>query len=541
MILLLKFINTETNVRKGPILFMAMIAGLMTSLILVVITQAAQIASSNVEIEIPLFLLYLLIIIAFFHSRQFVLSATITAIENAIANVRIRIIEKIRCSNLEFMEKKGKAEIYTDLTQNINLISQSTLILVGTLQASLVLIFSFFYVAWLSPLAFILIMVSLLLGMKIYSHYAKNISEELHLTTAKETEFFNTLNQFLKGFKEIKINQQKNNELFADLNTISNETELLKQQVGLNFVNKITFSNTFSNVMLGIIVFILPIFTLTHAEVIIHLTAALLFILGAINMVISSIPMLAKADFAVEKLKQLETELDTLNQKNVSTIGAETENAFIDFKTIQLDKLQFQYQDKQGNPLFQVGPLELTIQQGEILFIVGGNGSGKSTLLKLLTGLYYPSTGHIIVDNQIIDQYNYQAYRELFAIIFTDFHLFDRLYGLPTVDEQQLKTLLTLMELDKKTKYSDGQFTHLDLSTGQKKRLAFIAAVLDNKPIYIFDEWAADQDPHFKKYFYEEIIFDLKNQGKTIIAVTHDDRYFHLADKIIKLDYGKIK
>lgn len=538
MISLLKFINTETNIRKVPILLMAMVAGLTTSLILVIITQAAKIASSNANIEIPLFLLYLLIVMVFFYTRQFVLSSAVIAIENAIANVRIRIVEKIRCSNLEFMEKKGKVDIYTNLTQNINLISHSALILVGTVQASLVLVFCFFYIAWLSPLGFVLILLSLLLAIKIYFFYIRNISEELRITTAKETEFFDTLDQFLKGFKEIKINQQKNNDLFAHIETISAETKRIKQQVGLNFVDKIMFSNTFTNLMLGILVFILPIFTLAHAEVIIHLTAALLFILGAIGTVITGTPTLAQADFAVENLKRLEAELDVINQKNVSTI--ESENVFVDFKTIELDKLRFQYQDKKGEVLFQVGPIDLTIQQGEILFVVGGNGSGKSTLLKLLTGLYYPSAGHLAVDEQIIDQYNYQAYRELFSIIFTDFHLFDRLYGLPTVDEQQLKALLRLMELDRKTQYFDNHFTRLDLSTGQKKRLAFITAVLDNKPIYIFDEWAADQDPHFKKYFYEEIIFDLRNEGKTVIAVTHDDRYFDLADRVIKMDYGKM-
>lgn len=539
MNLLLNFINTETNVPKGPILVMAVIAGITTSLILVVINQAAKMASSDAQIEIPLFLLYLLIIIIFYYTRKSALSTAIIAIESAIANVRIRIVDKIRCSNLVFMEKKGKAEIYTDLTQNINLISQSILIIVGTTQASIVLVFCFFYVIWLSPFGFILILFSLLLGIKIYLSHAKNISEEIRITTRKEAEFFDTLNQFLKGFKEIKINQQKNNDLFAHIETISQETKQLKQTVGLNFVDNIMFSNTFSNVMLGILVFLLPIFTLTHADVIIQLTATLLFILGPINMLISSIPMLAQANIAVENIRRLEAELDVIYQKNISTRHV-PENTFFDFKTIRLDNLQFQYEDKKGKPLFYAGPIELTIQQGEILFVVGGNGSGKSTLLKLLTGLYYPSRGHIFVDHKKISKYNYQAYRELFSIIFTDFHLFDRLYGLPTVDEQQLQALLRLMELDNKTEYFDGRFTHLDLSTGQKKRLAFITAMLDDKPIYIFDEWAADQDPRFKRYFYEEIIFDLRNQGKTVIAVTHDDRYFALADRVIKMDYGKI-
>ncbi|OQY54810.1 MAG: hypothetical protein DRR08_16730 [Candidatus Parabeggiatoa sp. nov. 2] len=200
----------------------------------------------------------------------------------------------------------------------------------------------------------------------------------------------------------------------------------------------------------------------------------------------------------------------------------------------------FHYREPSGKTLFSIGAINMTIKQGEILFIVGGNGSGKSTLLKLLIGLYYPATGSLYVDDDQIDQTNYQSYRELFSIIFTDFQLFDRLYGLRDIDEQRLKSLLRLMELDKKTEFIDGKFTNVDLSTGQKKRLAFIAAVLENKPVYIFDEVAADQDPQFRQYFYEVILQDLKKQGKTIIAVTHDDKYFHTADRVLKMEEGRL-
>jgi putative ATP-binding cassette transporter len=182
----------------------------------------------------------------------------------------------------------------------------------------------------------------------------------------------------------------------------------------------------------------------------------------------------------------------------------------------------------------------LEIKKGEMVFIVGGNGSGKSTFLKMLTGLYYPSAGSVDLNHEPIDRSEYASYRELFSIIFTDFHLFDKLYGLSNIEDKQVKALLRLMQLEKKTQYRENEFTHLDLSTGQKKRLAFIAALLENKPIYILDELAADQDPQFRKYFYEVMLPDLKQQGKTIIAVTHDDHYFHVADRVLKMEYGQL-
>jgi putative ATP-binding cassette transporter len=247
--------------------------------------------------------------------------------------------------------------------------------------------------------------------------------------------------------------------------------------------------------------------------------------------------MLARANVALNGLYDLEAELDNavhLQRKSFITTPPDV------FNTIKFSDITFHYTDKHKETLFSISPTNLNIQHGELLFIVGGNGSGKSTLLKLLVGLYYPATGSIYIDDEKVDQDNYQSYRELFAIIFTDFHLFDKLYGLQDVDEGQVKDLLKLMELNKKTKYVDGKFSHLDLSTGQKKRLAFISTVLENKQIYIFDELAADQDPRFKKHFYEEILLDLKQQGKTVIAVTHDDHYFHVADRILKMEYGEL-
>ena len=71
-------------------------------------------------------------------------------------------------------------------------------------------------------------------------------------------------------------------------------------------------------------------------------------------------------------------------------------------------------------------------------------------------------------------------------------------------------------------------------------RKALISALLEDREIYIFDEWAADQDPQFRKRFYEKIIPELKQKGKTIFAVTHDDHYWNLADIVVKMEYGRI-
>lgn len=255
-------------------------------------------------------------------------------------------------------------------------------------------------------------------------------------------------------------------------------------------------------------------------------------------MLVASLPTLSQSRVALENLNKLETQLDEALIDEI--YSQQTVTLVSEFKEIKLDQATFSYQNKQGKSLFSIGPINLFFKKGEMVFIVGGNGSGKSTLLKLLTGLYYPTAGSVDLNQQPIERSQYASYRSLFAIIFTDFHLFDKLYGLSMIDNKQVKGLLRVMQLDKKTKYRKGEFTQLDLSTGQKKRLAFIAAILENKPIYIFDELAADQDPQFRKYFYEVILPDLKQQGKTIIAVTHDDKYFYVADRLLKMEEGQL-
>jgi putative ATP-binding cassette transporter len=536
---LLKFINYESDAPKNLILAMAMLSGVASSLILAIINQAAEYVDLGIEVETYFFFMYLTALMIFIKAGRYSYSQAIIAIEAVIAKVRIRIADKIRRSELRFIEDKGDEKIYSHLTQDTTFISQSAFVLVGAAQSSIILIFCFFYLAWLSLFGFLLIIFLLVFVLMIYFFYHQSISEKLRATRKKETAFFESLNHVLAGFKEIKINQKKNDDLFKHIKTIFHETKQLKISLGHKFVIEIIFSQISTYFTLGIIVFILPLLSSIHAEEIIKISITLLFIAGPIDTIVSAMPMLARANIAVENIQQLEAELDAINEQTVFA-NQVSEKQFFDFKTIQLNEVQFQYQDKQDNPLFHVGPLNITIEKGEILFIVGGNGSGKSTVLKLLTGLYYPYTGTINVDEKVIEQNNYQAYRELFAIIFTDFHLFDKLYGLPIVDEKQLNALLHAMDLEKKTQYLDGKFTNTDLSTGQKKRLAFISAVLENKPIYILDELAADQDPHFRKYFYEEVLPDLKKQGKTIIAVTHDDKYFDLADRVLKMDYGKI-
>jgi putative ATP-binding cassette transporter len=267
-------------------------------------------------------------------------------------------------------------------------------------------------------------------------------------------------------------------------------------------------------------------------------TAAILFIMGPLQLVVQAVPVFARAQAAIRNLDVLESKLDRAMAPPPVRADAA---GYRGFQSIALEGAGFSYMAREGaNGAFSVGPLDLRINRGEILFLVGGNGSGKTTALKLMTGLYFPDRGRVAVDGRPLDRKNIQTYRELFGTVFSDFHLFDRLYGIESVEESRVRALLDELELTEKTRFEGGRFTDLNLSTGQRKRLALAVALLEDKEILVFDEWAADQDPHFRHYFYDVILKRLKANGKTIVAVTHDDRYWPAADRVVKMDYGTI-
>jgi putative ATP-binding cassette transporter len=420
------------------------------------------------------------------------------------------------------------------------LISQSGINLLNIILIIVSLLTSLLYVAWLSLPAFVLMTIALALGI-IQMIYQQEVHDAIQMSILKERKFLNQLSQVLEGFKEIKINDVKSEGLFQHIKRTSVETQKIKINVGRQFIAMSTSLRSFYHVLLGAMVFLLPMLNLVEINELFQLVVITIFITRPMDGLADYIPIVTRANAAIENIQGFERELDEQLQFSPDYGGIFEGTELTNFNEIQLDTVVFHYTTQTGDQhLFSIGPLSFKLKKGETVFIIGGNGSGKSTLLKLLIGLYYPLSGHLILDGEKIDEYTYPQYRSLFSTVFSDFYLFNQFYGLSQVDEKKLKYFLDLMELNQKIQYQNGQFTHTHLSTGQRKRLALVMALMEDKPIYLFDEWAADQDPIFRTFFYQVLLKDLKAQGKTVIAVTHDDRYFSVADRVIKMEEGQL-
>lgn len=540
---LLNFINEETdNANKNQILVMIVISSLVNSLLIVFISSAAQKVTEN-SLQTADFIFYITAVILYAYVLRYAFFQSFDVLEEIVRKIRIRIIDKIRSINLSYIENLDRAELYSRLSEDTNAISRNNFALLEAVQAAILIVFNFVYLTWVSPILSIsLVLVIFPVLLIQINNNNKKLSGKLHVAGKKESSFFYHVMELLDGFKEIKMNRHKNAELLSDIEVLSKQTEELKKDVNRQQTDAVIFFRSSFFILLATIVFVMPTVGIVDPHTVYKITIVVLLIWGPLVRIVTFLPSLSRSNVAIDNLRALESKLDIafINNQQEHYVSAFMPVTCEFKQTIRLENVSYAYTDKYGSTSFSIGPINMEVQKGEIIFIVGGNGSGKSTLLKVITSLYAKTTGSIYLDSQKVEDSMIADYRELFSIIFTDFHLFDKLYGLGEIDERRIRELLKLMQLTDKTEYQEGRFTEQDLSTGQKKRLAFVAALLEEKPIYILDELAADQDPQFRKYFYEELLQNLKAQGKTIIAVTHDDHYFHTADRILKMEYGQL-
>jgi putative ATP-binding cassette transporter len=292
--------------------------------------------------------------------------------------------------------------------------------------------------------------------------------------------------------------------------------------------------------LIGLIVFLFPSLVTVSSEALTGYVVAVLYMMSPIWGIIGAVPTVERGQVALENIERLGVSLD-VGQEDAQTLelaDLETRLPLV----VQLDEVVFSYEQEKGvEGPFTLGPISLELHPGELVFVIGGNGSGKSTFVKVLAGLYQPLQGNMTLAGTTITDANREWYREHFSVVFSDFHVFNRLLGQSDSQAERLvPQYLRLLHMDQKVTVRERTFSTIDLSQGQRKRLALVAAYLEDRPIYIFDEWAADQDPQYKEIFYKTLLPDLRERGKLVVVITHDDRYFHLGNQVIKLEDGKM-
>jgi putative ATP-binding cassette transporter len=438
-------------------------------------------------------------------------------------------------SDLITIDSIGRPWILQTLLRDTQVVSQSILVLVNTCQSAGTVIFLLLYLSFVSIPAFIVVNVCSVILVIIMYFNISNTADKFSDALRQESEAYQTFSDFMEGYKEVKMNSKRAAAISEAIVIGSLKTKELKTSSMLAMVKTTNTTQVFFYAMVAISVFILPILFTDYSSHVQAVATTIMFLIGSLAGFVGGVPQIIQANASAAELFGLEQKLQAVsssNQENAELFEAvdsiEIENIYYDYSPVN---------EKVGT--FHLGPINYTFESGKIYFIRGNNGSGKSTLMRLLIGIYQPSAGKILVNGTPVVQPTSKAYRDLFAVVFSDFYLFKKLYGIFTGDEAIITNAIELLAMEKKITIENDEFSNINLSTGQRKRLALIVALLEEKQYIVLDEWASDQDPEFRKYFYESILPELRKKGKTIIAITHDDYYFHCADAVLQLDKGR--
>jgi putative pyoverdin transport system ATP-binding/permease protein len=457
--------------------------------------------------------------------------------ETALYHMRSRLGDKLRRAEAQGLEKIGGAAIHDRITQATTTISNSVWVIVDMAQSAVLLLCILLRLLSISVAAFGLTLILYGGGGVVFYLRRRKVRAIMIEAQATQLGLFSFLTALLDGGKELRLRARRGDELLGDLEHMATSLQAAPIQINRILQSNFIIARMLLFWLLATLVFVLPQLISTDATLLSALVASAIFLFEPLAALLRGLPEYERADLAAIRIQALEARLD----QAALAPPQETQDPFAgQFAVIEADKLCFSYTEQSGEG-FSLGPISLSLRAGEIVFFVGGNGSGKTTLLKLLTGLYPPTSGTLRVDHHVVEAANLQAYRELIAAIFTDFHLFKRLYGLSDRTAEQISRLLEQLQIAHKTGHGPEGFTNLELSTGQRKRLAMVVALLEDRPLYVFDEWAAGQDPEFRQYYYEELLPELKRRGKTVLAISHDDRYFHCADRVVFMEHGAVR
>jgi putative ATP-binding cassette transporter len=532
----LELVRREMHGSLPKLLFMSALGGISTAAILAAINTGMQ-GKSNLWAA----MLFVISLFLFIKTQYYVTITTTAEIEAIIHKMRLRLMDLVRHSELLEMEGIGRARIVAAITSDTAVLTQASNLLAFTIQGAVLIFFVAIYVAFLSLAAIVITIIVVGTAGVIFHLRNKRLAAEKQEAAAWERRLYDRLTDFLDGFKEVRLNIARSNDLFADAVDVSRTAANIKIRSQAETFKLIVSSQVSMYVLLGAVVFVAPQFSESLGGAsLTKTTTALMFVVGACFGLVQSIPVLLIANAAADRISQLEITLRT----TATTVKEREIKVPKRFDKIEMHNIVFRYVDKFSDTTFQIGPLDFTLQAGELVFITGGNGSGKSTFLRVLAGLYPPDSGEITLDGMRINDSTRDAYRALMSAIFFDNHLFRRLYGIPEPEPGEVDRLLAQFRLaDKTSLSSDGEFRTLDLSGGQRRRLALIVSLLEKRPVLLLDEWTAEQDPEFRRKFYDELLPNMRKAGLTVVVITHDDRYLDELDlpaRRIRMDEGRI-
>nr|WP_246628352.1 cyclic peptide export ABC transporter [Paenibacillus oenotherae] len=520
----------KRNSKLIAITLLSVLSGFGGAFIIVVLNQAVQHDPAG-WVEYFLFAIFA----SLYGGR--VVRIKLTEISNRIVlEKRTSLIEKLLNASYEKIEKVDKGNIRVCLNHDTETISRFAGEAVSIIRNSVTLLVSLLYLATLNITALLVSVAVFGIAIAFYYITSRRAGKDWTKNRDIQNLFYKYIDDLIYGYKELSMKKAKRADFQNDI----------LQSCQINFETRVRGENRFTNVFLigelltfsiiGMVIFIFPLLFVLEPAFLLSYLLIFLYINGQISSLLNSIPQVVMMRISWARIKETIEQIENI-KVNEQEREDEIEAVPASIR-LQLHDVGYEYENEEDTP-FSIGPVNCEFRSGEITFITGGNGSGKSTLAKIITGLYTPHQGYVTFNGMPVSQ---KYLSEQFTAVFSDFYLFEKLYGVSYQEKkQQLDQYLKLLQIDTKLTVDHGKFSTVALSTGQRKRLALLISYMEDAPIILFDEWAADQDPEFRKFFYYELLPELRQRGKCVIAITHDEHYFHMADHHLKMEFGQLK
>lgn len=504
----------------------SVVSGLMAAAMAIILSRALAAPERGWDLALAFFGTTA----GFFVLRILAETLLIRLTQTAALSLRLQLGHQVLATPQRQLQELGHQSVHTILTQDIDSFSGSVQLLPILLGNLFLIAGCFAYLAWLDWRICLAVFAALIVGALAFQRVERGPLVRLGSLRERIDALYSRQRSLVDGSKELQLNRKRGAD-FVETVIGLEARGVAEEHVGAlsSYIWVTNLANSLFYLVIGLLLFAL---SGVAASTLLPVVVLLLFLIKPVSEVLICLPPLRQSSIALSRIGSL--------GKGLATASAPPEKRF-DPQEIVLSGVLHSYGRDTEDGMFTLGPIDMAVRRGEVLFLVGGNGSGKTTLAMLITGLYKPEAGQILIDGSLLADADRDAYRQCFSAIFSDFHLFEELPGSDDPElEDRAREYLARLRMDHKVGVSGGKLTTTALSTGQRKRLALVSAWLEDRPVYLFDEWAADQDPTFKAVFYNDLLPALRARGKAVVVISHDDAYFGVADRIVKLTDGQI-
>ena len=460
--------------------------------------------------------------------------------QRAVSELSMQIVRRALKLPLRAFEAIDTSGLLAVLTEDIILIANALTGIPHLCINAPILIACLIYIGWLSPLIFVCGVLFAAPAIAISVVLSSMGVRKLRQARARQDVLVGHFRSLIGGFRELKLHRGRREAYLAQ--SLEPTMACVRRDMirGLtDFAVTEGWSQLAFFGFIGVLLFGIARIEPIGRPTLVSAVLIVLFLMSPLDIVLTWLPILGRARASLQKVQDLIPMLGPLAEVDHDRPDRRGQLTFRD--SVRLEGVTFTYRDQRDRKGFALEPVDLTLRRGEIVILAGGNGSGKTTLVKLISGLYTPASGVVRLDGRVVNDENREAYRQLFSAVYADGYLFPDFNGIGTeTTPARARAGLERLGLAAHVFVQGNSFSTVDLSQGQQRRLALLGAWLEERPICILDESAANQDLSFKRFFYYTLLPELRAAGKALLVISHDESYFDVADRVIRLQDGRL-